>query len=90
MGGNVASTVVIDGDPPRLAFLWTATAGTVAIDDLLAPYIDDSSFYHLVALSAHGRQLLLEGNIRDPEYNSGDPNVSPNVLVTFSASPMDR
>jgi len=63
----------VNGDPPTIGFLWTATNGMIAINDLLqaSGISDPSVIYRVSAVSGDGSRLLGTGN---PSSTSADTN----------------
>ena len=82
--GVLQSSFVNEGDPPSLAFVWTAASGLTTLNDLVAGAgVEDVDLYHAVAISGEARQLLATG---DPARAPGDTS---SLLITL-ARPLDR
>jgi len=63
--GQLQSSVVFNGEPPTLAFLWTPTLGTRSLDEVLASSGQASpGLYDAIAISADGRRILAVGGPR--------------------------
>ena len=70
--GALQASVISNGDPPSLAFLWTADGGLFTLNDLLATVgFPDPDFFSALAISGDGRRILATGNPGEP---AGDTN----------------
>ncbi len=76
--GSLNASVVSNGDPPPIGFLWTRADGFVKIDDLLtASGFPAAGYYSASAISADGLHILVTG---DPVRTLRDTNSSLIVL----------
>lgn len=77
--GYLGATVVSNGDPPTLAFLWRRSTGLLLVNDLMANYgYVDPDFYFATAISGDGLRLVVDGNL---EASVHDANA---LLLTLS------
>ncbi len=78
--GTLQASVISNGDPPSLAFLWTADGGVVTLNTLLeAAGFVDPDFFQALAISADGRKILATGN---PPGTLNDTN---SIVLTLEA-----
>jgi hypothetical protein len=62
--GEYGATVVFEGDPPPLGFVWTRAGGAFVLNDLLvAGGFGDLRIFDVFALSADGTRLAATGNL---------------------------
>lgn len=62
--GYLGATVVSNGDPPTLAFLWRRSTGLLLINDLMANGgFVSPDFYFATAISGDGLRILVDGNL---------------------------
>jgi hypothetical protein len=76
--GSLGASVVVEGDPPQLGFVWTRAGGLATVDELLvAGGFAAIGAYEVPALSGDGLRLLATGN---PPRTPFDTN---SVIVTL-------
>jgi uncharacterized membrane protein len=77
--GALQSSVISNGDPPSIAFLWTPAAGTQDIEDLLmAAGEPPLGLYHARTISGDGSRILATGVVRPTLHDTTS------VLIEFA------
>lgn len=61
--GTFQSSVIFEGDPPTLGFIWVRGTGVVLLNDLMtAAGFEDPDYWRVDAISGDGLRLLATGN----------------------------
>lgn len=82
--GTLQSSVVFEGDPPQLGFVWMPEQGLALINDLLASSgFVDPDYWTATAISGDGRRLLATGNV------DGTAHDTLSLLIRLSPGALD-
>lgn len=61
--GRYRATIVAEGDPPELGFIWIRGTGVVLLNDLMAAAgFADPDYYRVDAISGDGTRIMATGN----------------------------